>query len=120
MNVLVVGGIFREVLDADTAPKLRYGGSGLTASVAASRFGAAVTLASYIGAEDEEAVRAELELSGVDDSAVLSLAGACGTFLFPTLAGQERPWPMYRPAESLPQELPQIPPCRHCNCVRYP
>ncbi len=109
MNVLVVGGIFREVLDADTSPRVRYGGSGLAASVAASRFGARVALASYVGAEDEEAVRAELQLAGVDDRAVLSVPGASGTFAFPTYQDQRRPWPMYRPAESLPQEVPQIP-----------
>ena len=109
MNVLVVGGIFREVLDADTSPRLRYGGSGLAASVAASRFGARVALASYVGAEDEEAVRAELQLAGVDDRAVLSVPGASGTFAFPTHEDKRRPWPMYRPAESLPQEVPHIP-----------
>ena len=109
MNVLVVGGIFREVLDADTSPRLRYGGSGLTASVAASRFGARVALASYVGSEDEEAVRAELQLAGVDDRAVLSVPGASGTFAFPTNEDQERPWPLYRPAESLPEEVPNIP-----------
>ena len=109
MNVLVVGGIFREVLDADTSARPRYGGSGLTASVAAARFGARVALASYVGAEDEAAVRAELQLAGVDDRAVLSVPGASGTFTFPTHEDQKRPWPMYRPAESLPHEVPQIP-----------
>ena len=109
MDVLVVGGIFREILDADTLPRLRYGGSGLTASVAAARFCARVALASYVGTEDEETVRAELQLAGVDDSAVLSVSGASGTFAFPNLGDQKRPWPMYRPAESTPQELPQIP-----------
>ena len=109
MDVLVIGGIFREVLDADTSSRPRYGGSGLTASVAAARFGARVALASYVGDEDEEAVRAELRLAGVDDRAVLSVSGASGTFAFPTHDDQRRPWPMYRPAEALPQELPQIP-----------
>ena len=107
MDVLVIGGIFREVLNADSKPIPRYGGSGLTASVAAARFGAQVTLASYVGVEDEEAVRAELRLAGVDDSTVLSAPGASGTFLFPTHGDQNRPWPMYRPAESLPQDMPQ-------------
>ena len=108
-DVLVVGGIFREVLDADTVPRLRYGGSGLTASIAAARFGASVALASYVGAEDEETVRAELQLAKVDDSAVLSAAGASGTFLFPAHYDQSRPWPMYRPAEAIPHRLRPIP-----------
>ena len=108
MNVLVVGGIFREVLNADTAPCPRYGGSGLTASVASARFGARVALASYVGAEDEETVRAELHLAGVDDRGVLSVAGASGTFAFPTRYDQKRPWPMYRPAEALPEKSPCV------------
>ena len=109
MDVVVVGGVFREVLDGDTAPRLRYGGSGLTASVAAARFGARVALASYVGSEDEETVRAELELAGVDDRALVKLAGACGTFVFPTHEDRRRPWPMYRPAEQLPSQMPEIP-----------
>ena len=109
MNILVVGGIFREVLNGDTSPRLRYGGSGLTASIAAARFGARVALASYVGSEDEEVVRSELEIAGVDDSAVLSVPGASGTWVFPTKQDWSRPWPMYRPAESLPDEVPKIP-----------
>ena len=112
MDVLVVGGVFREVLDADTAPRLRYGGSGLTASVAAARFGARVALASYVGSEDEEAVRAELALAEVDDRAVVTIAGACGTFLFPSHEVGQRPWPMYRPAEGLPSQVLGIPEAR--------
>ena len=109
MDVLVVGGVFREVLDGDTEPRLRYGGSGLTASVAAARFGARVALASYVGSEDEETIRAELELAGVDDRALATVQGACGTFVFPTHEDRGRPWPMYRPAEQLPSRVPQIP-----------
>ena len=109
MNVLVIGGIYREVLDADTAPRLRYGGSGLTASIASARFGARVALASYVGAEDEEAVRVELCLAGVDDRGVLSVTGASGIFVFPARYDQERPWPMYRPAEALPKKTPWVP-----------
>ena len=108
MDVLVVGGVFREVLDGDTAPRLRYGGSGLTAAVAAARFGARVALASYVGSEDEKTVRAELELAGVDDRALVTLAGACGTFVFPTHEDRRRPWPMYRPAERLPSQVPDV------------
>ena len=108
-DVLVIGGVFREVLEADTAPRPRYGGSGLTASIAAARVGAKVTLASYVGQDDEEAVRAELELAGVDDSAVVTLAGASGTFLFPSSKGGRHPWPMYRPAETLPDTPPSAP-----------
>ncbi len=109
MDVVVVGGVFREILDGDTAPRLRYGGSGLTSSIAAARFGARVALASYVGSEDVETVRAELELAGVDDRALIELPGACGTFVFPTHEDPRQPWPMYRPAEQLPSQMPQIP-----------
>ena len=109
MNVLVIGGIFREVLDADTEPRRRYGGSGLTSSVAAARFGARVALASYVGTDDEQAVRAELELAGVDQRGVTAVEGACGTFVYPTCPGEGWLGPMYRPAEALPNEIPEIP-----------
>ncbi|MCL4553510.1 MAG: hypothetical protein M1305_08225, partial [Candidatus Marsarchaeota archaeon] len=66
IDVLIVGGIFREILNGDTNATTRYGGSGLTASVAAARFGASVALASYVGSEDESAVRAELRAACVD------------------------------------------------------
>ena len=108
MDVLIVGGIFREVIDGDSEPRSRYGGSGLTASVAAARFGADVGLASYVGADDERAVRAELEIAGVHDQSVVTVAGLCGTFVFPSRKGQRRLGPMYRPAEAVPESMPQI------------
>ena len=109
MDVLVIGGIFREVLDADTKPRRRYGGSGLTSSVAAARFGARTSLASYVGTDDERAMRAELEIAGVDDRAVLSVPGACGTFVYPTHQHPRQLGPMYRPAEAVPIGAPEIP-----------
>lgn len=111
-DVLVVGGIFREVLDADTNPRLRYGGSGLVASVAAARLGARVALGSYVGTEDAEAVRAELLLASVDDGWLAELPGASGTFLFPTATTPSAPWPQYRPAEAVPDTLPMLPPAK--------
>lgn len=106
IDVLVVGGIFREVLDGDSKPAMRYGGSGLSASVAAGRLGASVALASYVGAEDEPAVRDELHLAGVDTTYILALPGASGTFVFPTNQDDAHPWPMYRPAEATPSTAP--------------
>lgn len=100
-DILVIGGIFREVLEGDSHPKLQYGGSGLVAALSAARLGARVALASYVGSDDEEAVRDELRLVGVDDSAVISVAGASGTFVYPTVS-RDPPWPMYRPAEAVP------------------
>ncbi|MDO8473502.1 MAG: carbohydrate kinase family protein [Dehalococcoidia bacterium] len=107
IDVLIVGGIFREILDGDSKPRRRYGGSGLTASIAASRFGARVALASYVGEEDAAGVRAELLAARVNDVHVVTVSGASGTFVFPTCENPERPWPMYRPAEAVPSALSQ-------------
>src|SRR5687768_5359756 len=95
IDLLVVGGIFREILNGDTNPRMRYGGSGLGAAISAARLGVRVALASYVGRDDEDAVRSELRLAGVDDSFIISLPGLSGTFVFPTLQESQRPWPMY-------------------------
>ena len=109
MDVLVVGGIFREVFDADTKPSMRYGGSGLTASVAAARFGVETALASYVGADDEGAVRTILGEAGVDGDTVIPVDGMCGIFAYATDQGHKQPWPMYRPAEAVPTMIPTLP-----------
>ncbi len=106
MSVLVVGGIFREILDGDSTPRPRMGGSGLTAAIIAARLGAQTTLASYVGADDAEAVFALLDAAGVDRSAVSVLPGASGTFVFPASNISGHPWPIYRPAEAVPQGQP--------------
>jgi ribokinase len=110
-DVLVVGGIFREVLDADTQPRLRYGGSGLAAAVAAARLGATTALAGAVGAEDEEAVRSLVAAAGVID-ALVTTPGASGTFAFPARTDERTPWPLYRPAEGRPDEAPSLPEAR--------
>ena len=92
IDVLVIGGIFREVLQGDSERKVQYGGSGLVAALSAGWLGANVALASYVGCEDEQAVRDELRVAGVNDGSVISLAGACGTFVFPT-DPRGLPWP---------------------------
>lgn len=109
MDVLVVGGIFREIFDADTKPSMRYGGSGLTASVAAARFGVETALASYVGTDDEEKVRTILDEAGVDRSAVVPVEGMCGVFAYSTGQGPGEPTPMYRPAEAVPAVIPTLP-----------
>lgn len=106
IDVLVVGGIFREILEGDTTSRKRFGGSGLTGAVAAARLGASVALAGYVGDDDELAVRDELRLAGVDDTALVTVPGACGTFVFPPHGDRTRPWPMYRPAEAVPEAPP--------------
>lgn len=107
VRVVVVGGVFREILDGDVSPKARFGGSGLVASLVCSRLGASTALVSYVGSEDASAVFPMLEAAGVDTNSVSVVSGASGTFVFPH--GEDRPWPMYRPAEAAPHEAPFIP-----------
>lgn len=109
MKLLVVGGIFREILDGDASPKTRMGGSGLTAAIVAARLGAETSLASYVGDEDADTVHAMLNAVGVEHSALAILPGASGTFVFPAENPNDpRPWPMYRPAEAVPSDIPQL------------
>ena len=105
IDILVLGGIFREVMQGASNPKLQYGGSGLVSAMSAARLGLQVALASYVGEEDESAVRDELRLVGVDEHSVLSVAGASGTFVFPEMSS-DQPWPLYRPAEATPFHPP--------------
>jgi sugar/nucleoside kinase (ribokinase family) len=112
IDVLVVGGIFREVHDADTKPLKRYGGSGLSAAIAGARLGAQTVLAGGVGDEDEEAVRALLLSARVDDSGLVPFPGASGTFAFATAQDARHPWPLYRPAEGNPGQRPSLPQAR--------
>jgi ribokinase len=118
-EVLVVGGIFREVIEPETRRLVRYGGSGLTAAVAASRLGAQVTIAGAVGAEDVEAVEATLVGAGVQPALVLT-KGASGTFVFPESSDPRRPWPLYRPAEASPGVRPALADAAVVACFGIP
>lgn len=106
-DVVVVGGVFREVIDGDTAPRPRFGGSALIAAILASRFGASTSIASYMGEEDADAIGAMLSAAHVDISSLLVVPGASGTFVFPTRT--DPPWPLYRPAEAVPKTSFKVP-----------
>jgi sugar/nucleoside kinase (ribokinase family) len=106
-DVVVVGGVFREILDGDTVPRSRLGGSALIAAILASRFGASTSIVSYVGEEDADAVTAMLRAASVDIASLAVVPGASGTFVFPTRP--DPPWPMYRPAEAVPQTSFAIP-----------
>lgn len=101
-----MGGIFREVLDGDTVPRHRYGGSGLTAAIVSARLAARTTLVSYVGDEDAEAVGTMLAAAGIDATSLIKLPGASGTFVFPN--DPTKVWPMYRPAEAVPDAVPNV------------
>ncbi len=112
IDVVVVGGVYREIVNGDTMPRSRIGGSGLTAATVASRLGAKTALVSYVGEEDEAVATVILEAANVDSRGVLKMPGASGTFVLPTELGKGRPWPMYRPAEAVPVAFPVIPEAR--------
>jgi sugar/nucleoside kinase (ribokinase family) len=110
VDVLVVGGTFREVIERQRAePNARLAGSGLTAAVAAARMGATVAFASFVGEEDEDAARTLLTHAGVRPELIVA-AGASGTFVYPADDDDTNPQPLYRPAETSPVELPPLGP----------
>src|SRR5436309_11855601 len=112
-DVLVVGGIFREVIapQNDEEPEIRLAGSALTAAVAASRFGVTVGIASFVGSEDSASAHALLEHGSVETRLVI-LDGASGTFAYEGDRDADSPRPVYRPAETSPTALPPLPDAR--------
>jgi ribokinase len=108
IDVLVVGGVFREILDFDSAPRRRIGGSGLTAAAAAHCVGASVALAGAVGSEDVDDVRGVIEAGGISDCLSVT-AGRSGIFAYPTSNCAARPWPLYRPAEGPVTSPPELP-----------
>jgi ribokinase len=112
-DVVVVGGIFREVIGRqdDHEPEIRLAGSALTAAVAASRVGASVAIGSFVGSEDAESAHALLEHASVE-TCLVTLDGASGTFAYGGDADADDPHPLYRPAETCPTALPLLPDAR--------
>jgi nucleoside 2-deoxyribosyltransferase/sugar/nucleoside kinase (ribokinase family) len=106
-DIVVIGGIFRELLPDGTR---RMGGSGFVAALTAQAFGADVALVSFVGEQDERGLRA-LARHGIDVSAVQVLPGAAGTFSFVDERDQRAPRPVYRAADTIPAATapPDIP-----------
>jgi sugar/nucleoside kinase (ribokinase family) len=112
IDVLVVGGVFVEVLEADRQGRPRFGGSGLCAAMAAAAFEASTALAGAVGENDDRAVRSLLEASGIDHRALVAASGSSGTFIFAHAQDPAHPWPLYRPAEGTPDVVPELPNAR--------
>jgi ribokinase len=108
-DVTIVGSICREIRNGDTDPVKGLGGSGMSAAIVASRLGANVSLAGFVGDEDSEAALSILESVGVDVGSIVRVDGASGTFMFPTERMGAPPWPMYRPSEHIPTTPPPVP-----------
>ena len=119
-DVLVIGGVFREIFDSPHSRRTRYGGSGLVAAVTAARLNAATALSGFVGEEDADVVRIELAKCGASDSHLLTVPGASGTFLYPPVLNPLTPWPMYRPAESVPDRKPDIPDAKFVLMFGFP
>lgn len=93
MSLLVCGGIFVEEI-ADRHPRL--GGSGLTAALAAARYGADVTLAGWVGAGEADETFALLDAAGVDRLGVEVLDGTTTTYCIADPADLAMPNPAIR------------------------
>ncbi len=77
MSLLVCGGIFVEEIAG--RPR-RMGGSGLTAALAAARYGAEVSLAGWVGTGEADEAFALLDAAGVDHLGVEVLEGTTTTY----------------------------------------
>lgn len=114
IDVIVVGGIFRETLLKGQGPAVkRYGGSGFTSAIAAARLGARTALLASVGEDDSEAIRWHLKSAGVDDNLLCEVGRASGEFMYPIQLSDATPWPMYRAADGIPRTLPSpLPPAK--------
>jgi len=102
-DVVVIGGIFRELIPAPDGPPIRrVGGSGYVAALTAAALGADVAIVSFVGDADSRATLSTLRRAGVDTDAVQVRPGASGVFAFEDVVDRRPPRPSYRPAESLP------------------
>jgi ribokinase len=80
IDVVVVGGVYREHLRRPS-PLTRLGGSGLYAAAAAASMGAATALVASVGDEDADELNAILREIGVDGSAIEITAGKSASFV---------------------------------------
>jgi sugar/nucleoside kinase (ribokinase family)/nucleoside 2-deoxyribosyltransferase len=102
VDVLVIGGVYREALPPAHDRRYRIGGSGFVAALAASRLGLRVALASYVGQSDAQATVGPLRRAGIDTSYLQVMPGRSGHFVFSDPTDRMAPTPMYRPAEATP------------------
>jgi ribokinase len=108
-DVVVAGGVFREVFIEQGQSSTRLGGSGLTAAIAASRLGAQTALVATVGADDADEAVAVLREAGVNTSWISVEPGASGIFVFEDVADTSAPRPLFRPAESAPVKPQGVP-----------
>ena len=120
-DVLVVGGIFREIHGTPPEQELRFAGSGLTAALAASRLGARVAIAGYVGDEDFEIVSELLDEAGIGFGNLMPLAGASGHSYSPTHRMQRVRGPFTDPLRQRQEHFPMpLPDARVCVTFGIP
>jgi hypothetical protein len=115
--LLVCGGIFVEEI-VGRPPRL--GGSGLTAALAAARYGADVCLAGWLGAGEAEEAFALLDGAGVDRLGVQVLDGTTTTYRISDLADLSRPAPGITQGDVPSGPLPALPSCPIVLCFGTP
>lgn len=116
MRLLVCGGIFLEEITG----RRRLGGSGLTAALAAARYGAEVSLAGWVGAAEADEAFALLDGAGVERLGVQVLDGATTTYRIADPADLSRPQPRLVQG-AVPQDLlPALPSSAVVLCFGTP
>lgn len=108
-DVVVAGGIFREVFVEGERSYSRIGGSGFTAAIAASRLGSEAVLVATVGADESDEALALLQQAGVNTEWVSVVPGASGIFAFEDVTDASTPRPLFRPAESAPVDRHDAP-----------
>jgi sugar/nucleoside kinase (ribokinase family)/nucleoside 2-deoxyribosyltransferase len=121
-DLVVIGGIFHEVLPPAGQSDRRVGGSGFVAALTASALGAEVALISFVGGKDARSALSPLRRANVDTSAVMVLPGRSGIFRFADIVDRRAPRPSYRPAEALPpgNDARQLPSARVVLAFGFP
>lgn len=101
IDVLVVGGIYREQL-VRPHRRTRLGGSGLYAAVAAASLGASTALVAAIGCDDADKLESILQQAGVDSTAVDITTGSSATFVIEDEGEVQAPDVQFEDADSPP------------------
>ncbi len=101
IDVLVVGGIYRERL-LGPYPRSRLGGSGLYAAVAAASLGASTALAAAVGADDADELGAILRKAGVEPAAIEIMPGSSAAFVIEDEGEVQTPSVQFEDAHAQP------------------
>jgi pfkB family carbohydrate kinase len=116
VRLLVAGGIFVE----EVRGRRRLGGSGLTAALAAARFGPEVSLAGWVGAAEADETFALLDAAGVDRLGVLVLDGATTVYRIADPVDLSTPLPQLIQGAVPDAEVPALPSAGVVLCFGTP